>query len=80
MTRFGAIFIKNSVFSDWLNIPYEVPQGSLIVPLMSLVNINDLPVRVKFSESYLFAGDTTFACENKSFKLSLKILRVYVVK
>ena len=48
--------IIEGVHSDWCNIETGVPQGSVLGPLLFLININDLPTTIT-SNCFLFADD-----------------------
>ena len=43
-------------------VPYEVPQGSVLAPVLFSMFIGDLPAAVQLTETYLYAGDTTIYC------------------
>ena len=45
------------MYSDWAPVIGGVPQGSVIVPIVFLIYINDLPNSLK-STVQLFADDT----------------------
>ena len=60
--------------SEALPVTYDVPQGSILDPLLFLVYINDLPAVIEHSEVSLYADDTILYCFSKeSHQLESKL-------
>ena len=60
----------NNVTSDFETIKHEVPQGSILGPLLFLLYINDIAESSHLLDFYLFADDTAiFLSDNDSKKL-----------
>ena len=58
----------NGFNSKDLPISYEVPQGSVLAPLLFLLYINDLHPAIKFCKVHHFADDTNLLHISKSIK------------
>jgi hypothetical protein len=57
----------NKVFSKWEQVSHEVPQGSILGPLLFLIYINDPPFSLKnLAHPILFADDTSIIISNLS--------------
>ena len=52
--------------SDYKEIKWGVPQGSILGPLLFLIYINDLPSVSKFFMPIHFADDTNLFCNGKN--------------
>jgi retron-type reverse transcriptase len=63
--RFQKVIINNYE-SSAQNIRYEIPQGSILGPLLFFLYINDLPLYVDHSMSDLYADDTTIYFSSNS--------------
>ena len=51
-----------------------VPQGSILVPLLLSIYINDLPQALNKNESYLYADDTCIFYQDKDIEKTEKVL------
>ena len=64
----------NGHTSEYLNISFGVPQGSVLGPLLFLVYINDLPNVSKHLRFNLFPDDTNIYFEAKDLGTLQKIM------
>jgi hypothetical protein len=68
----------NKCCSEWKEIQYGVPQGSVLGPLLFLLYINDLPKIIsELSKPILFADDTSIIISDKdptNFKIKINKL------
>ena len=68
-------FVKlNGSQSKHSNISCGVPQGSILVPLLFTIYINDMHQAVNYSKIHHFADDTNLLFSDKDPKLIEKIL------
>jgi hypothetical protein len=79
--RYQRVALKdkfnNKITSECKRVNYGIPQGSVLVPLLFLIYINDLPRTIdNYVESVLFADDTSIIIANtnvQEYKLSTKL-------
>lgn len=58
----------NNVLSDRFSVTYGTPQGSVLGPLLYIIFANDMPKILKFTNSIMFADDTTIFISGKNLK------------
>jgi hypothetical protein len=66
--------IINGAVSDPQSIPFGVPQGSILGPLLFIVYINELPSVVKNCNIQLYANDTLIYFSSNSITTIESIL------
>ena len=70
--------IGNKCCSEWIEIQYVVPQGSVLGSILFLLYINDLPKIIsELSKPILFAYDTSIIISDKdptNFKIKINKL------
>ena len=71
--RFQYVSV-NGHSSDLLPISCDVPQGSVLGPLLFLIYINDLPNISKVIQFYLFADDTSIYFESDNLLALQKVV------
>ena len=63
---------NNLVFIE--TITCEVPQGSILGPLLFLIFVNDLHKVTKYLDPIMFAGDTNLFFSHKNIKTLFQIV------
>ena len=64
----------NGHASEMLPITCEVPQGSVLGPLLFFIYVDDLPNASKLSRFYLFADDTSIYFDSENLPTLQKIV------
>ena len=57
--------VMDGVSSEWKHMRTGVPQGSILLPLLFVIFVNDLPAVVKNCSMKLYADDTTIYTSNE---------------
>ncbi len=69
----------NGVDSGWDELTCEVPQGSVLGPLLFLICVNDLPNRLKLLQVIFFANDITVYVSPESLPHLIKTIKQELV-
>ena len=72
--------MSQNVLSNVKNINVDVPQGSILGPLLFLIYVNDFPQCISRGKTITFADDTnlffTEKCHNSIFKVANQELKL----
>ena len=72
--------IYNGIKSSFRNITHGVPQGSILGPLLFILNVNDFSRSSDLLFSILFADDTSVFIEGHSYAEVIEILNNELLK
>ena len=68
---------KNGVFSDCEILNHDVPQGTVLGPLIFLLNVNDFSSNISKTEKVIqFADDTSIVCCGQKGSLHGKFMEI----